>query len=67
MFGKFDTRARGKLVADQLTMRPEVDVRFQGVPHEEPLEDEANSRTRYIGSFVHEIMLHPNKDALIDC
>ena len=38
---------------------------FQGVPHEEPQQDEANSRKRYIGRAVHEIMLHPNNDALI--
>ena len=55
----------GRPVADQVTIRPEVDLRFQGVPDEEPQQDEENSRKQYIGRFVHAIVFHPNKDALI--
>ena len=55
----------GRPVAEQVTIRPEADLRFQGVPDEEPQQDEENSRKQYIGSLVHAIMFHPNKDALI--
>ena len=43
----------GKRVADQVTIRPEVDSRLQSVPLEEPQQDEENSQKQHIGNLVH--------------
>ena len=63
--GQVQQESTGRQVADQVTITPEVGLRFQGVPHEEPQQDEENSQKRYIGRLAHGMMLHPNKNALI--
>ena len=57
-------QSTGKQVVDHVTIRPEVDLRCPGVPHEEVQQDSENSRKRFFGRVVHEIMHHSNKDAL---
>ena len=55
----------GKPVADQATTRPGVDLRYQSIPPGEPQQDEEISRKQYLGKFVHAMMSHPNREALI--
>ena len=52
--GQVQQESTGRPLADQVTITPEVGQRFQGVPHEQPQQDEENSQKRYIRRLVHE-------------
>ena len=55
----------GRPVADQVTIRPEVDLRYQGIPLEEPQQDEGRSRKQCVGKLVRAGVSDPGRDALI--
>ena len=63
--GQVQQESTGRPVAVQVTITPKVGLRFQGISRAEIEQDEEKSRKHCIGSFVQEMMLHPNKNALI--
>ena len=57
----------GRRMADQVTVGLEVDLRYQGIPPEEPQQGEEHSRKQYIGKLVRAISSHPKMHRLLNC
>ena len=55
----------GELVADEMTIAPEIDFRIQGIPHEEVEQDAEKRRKRCCRRLVSAIINHENEDALV--